>query len=139
MIYIAHILCSIKVKTTCIYHTRYSIYHKQQKLSGRKVLQIFDESQKFSLLIDRHHTVDTIMEAKSQRFSQHFHKSYQITKLFSHLTFVAYSMPIFDISIEFKLCRYCITGLMYHDMIYCCISINYICDLILENRPSCHK
>ena len=23
---------------------------------------------------------------------------------------------IFDISIQFKLCRYCITGLMYHDM-----------------------
>ena len=25
-------------------------------------------------------------------------------------------IPIFDISIQFKLCRYCITGLMYHDM-----------------------
>ena len=24
-------------------------------------------------------------------------------------------IPIFDISIQFKLCRYCITGLMYHD------------------------
>ena len=26
------------------------------------------------------------------------------------------SHTIFDISIQFKLCRYCITGLMYHDM-----------------------
>ena len=26
-------------------------------------------------------------------------------------------MPIFDISIQFKLCRYCTTGLMYHDMV----------------------
>ena len=25
-------------------------------------------------------------------------------------------IPIFDISIQFKLCRYCITGLMYDDM-----------------------
>ena len=25
-------------------------------------------------------------------------------------------IPIFNISIQFKLCRYCITGLMYHDM-----------------------
>ena len=25
-------------------------------------------------------------------------------------------IPIFDISMQFKLCRYCITGLMYHDM-----------------------
>ena len=25
-------------------------------------------------------------------------------------------IPIFDILIQFKLCRYCITGLMYHDM-----------------------
>ena len=30
------------------------------------------------------------MEAKLQRFSQHFHKSYQTTKLFSCLTFVVY-------------------------------------------------
>ena len=26
-------------------------------------------------------------------------------------------IPIFDISIQFKLCQYCITGLMYHDMV----------------------
>ena len=32
------------------------------------------------------------MEARLQRFSQHFHKSYQTTKLFSHLTFVVYGM-----------------------------------------------
>ena len=61
-------------------------YRKQQKLSGRKLsrfLWIFDELQKFSLLIDRRHAIDIIMEAKSQRFSQHFHKSYQTVKLFS--------------------------------------------------------
>ena len=43
-------------------------YHKQQKLSRRKLsqfLRIFDELQKFSLLIDRHRAVDIIMEAKS--------------------------------------------------------------------------
>ena len=43
------------------------MYRKHQKLSGRKLsrfLQIFDELQKFSLLIDRRHTVDIIMEAK---------------------------------------------------------------------------
>ena len=64
---------------------------KQQKLSGRKLmwfLQIFDESRKFFLLIDRCRVVDIIMEAKLQRFSQNFHKSYQTMKLFSHLTFV---------------------------------------------------
>ena len=67
-----------------------SIYRKQQKLSWRKVLrfsQIFDDSRKFSLLIDIRRTVDIIMEANSQRFS---HKSYQTTKLFSHLSFVIY-------------------------------------------------
>ena len=25
-------------------------------------------------------------------------------------------IPIIDVSIQFKLCQYCITGLMYHDM-----------------------
>ena len=64
-------------------------YRKQQKLSERKLLlfsEIFDESQKFSLLIDRRHTVDIIMEAKLRRFSQYFHKSYQTAKLF-HLLY----------------------------------------------------
>ena len=32
------------------------------------------------------------MEAKSQRFSQHFHNSYQTEKLFSRLTFVVYGI-----------------------------------------------
>ena len=52
-------------------------YSKQQKLSRRTLswfLRIFDELQKFSLPIDRHCTIDIIMEAKSRRFS---HKSYQ--------------------------------------------------------------
>ena len=38
-------------------------------------------------------------------------------------------IPIFDISIQFKLCRYCITGLMYHDMAiyrYIIASLMYI-------------
>ena len=68
------------------------LYRKQQKLSRRTLswfLQIFDELQKFSLPIDRHCTVDIIMEAKSQRFS---HKSYQTAKLFSRLTFVVYGI-----------------------------------------------
>ena len=45
-----------------------AIYRKQQKLSGRKhsrFLRIFDELQKFSQLINRHHAIDIIMEAKS--------------------------------------------------------------------------
>ena len=57
-------------------------------------VEIFDEPQKFSLLIDRCHAIDIIMEAKSLRFSQLFHKSYQTVKLFSHLTFVVYGIPI---------------------------------------------
>ena len=64
---------------------------KQQKLSGRKFLwfsRILDESQKFSLLIDGCHAIDIIVKAKSQRFSQNFHKSYQTVKLFSRLTIV---------------------------------------------------
>ena len=37
-------------------------------------------------------------------------------------------MPIFDISIQFKLSRYCITGLMYHDMaIYRYIVASLVC------------
>ena len=37
-------------------------------------------------------------------------------------------MPIFNISIEFKLCQYCITGLMYHDMaIYRYIITSLVC------------
>ena len=63
-----------------------SIYRKQQKLSSRKpsrFLWIFDESQKFSLPIDR------------RRFSQHFHKSYRTAKLFSSLTFVVYDIYLF--------------------------------------------
>ena len=71
------------------------VLHKQQMLSGRKLsrfLQIFNESQNFSLLIDRRHAIDIIMEPKSQQFSQHFHKSYQTTKLFSCLKFVVYSI-----------------------------------------------
>ena len=32
------------------------------------------------------------------------------------ITYDIQYIPIFDISIQFKLCRYCITGLMYHDM-----------------------
>ena len=32
------------------------------------------------------------MEAKSQKFTQHFHKSYQTAKLFSCLTFVVYDI-----------------------------------------------
>ena len=70
-------------------------YCKQQKLSRRKLSWfswIFDELQKFSLLIDRHHAIDIIMEAKSQKFSQPFHISYQTVKLFSRLTFVVYGM-----------------------------------------------
>ena len=66
-------------------------YRKQRKLSGRKLLRfsrIINESRKFSLLIDRCHAIDIIMEAKSQKFSQHFHKP---SKLFSCLTFVIYS------------------------------------------------
>ena len=36
--------------------------------------------------------------------------------------------PIFDIVIQFKLCRYCITGLMYHDMaIYQYIVASLVC------------
>ena len=59
------------------------------------VLQIFDELQKFSLLyvIDRC-AIDIIMEAKLQRFSQHFHKSHQTMKLFFRLTFVWYIMHV---------------------------------------------
>ena len=34
--------------------------------------------------------IDIIVEAKLQKFSQHFHKSYQSVKLFSHVSFVAY-------------------------------------------------
>ena len=47
-------------------------YSKQQKLSRRKplrFLQIFEKSQKFSLLIEKRCPVDMIMEAKSRRFS----------------------------------------------------------------------
>ena len=37
-------------------------------------------------------------------------------------------MPIFDILIQLKLCRYCITGLMYHDMaIYQYIVASLVC------------
>ena len=37
-------------------------------------------------------------------------------------------MPIFNILIQFKLCRYCITGLMYHDMaIYQYIVASLVC------------
>ena len=69
-------------------------YRKQQKLSSKilsRFLQIFDELQKISLLTDRLCDIDIIMEAKSQRFSQHFLKSYQAAKVFSRLTFVVYS------------------------------------------------
>ena len=34
------------------------------------------------------------MAAKSQRFSQHFHKSYQTVKLFSRLTFFVYGNQV---------------------------------------------
>ena len=51
-------------------------------------LWIFNESQKFSLLIDKSRPTDIIMEAKAQKFSQHFYKSYQTAKLFFRLTFV---------------------------------------------------
>ena len=73
-------------------------YRKQQKLCGRKLLwfsQIFDKPQNFFLLIDRHRAVDIITEAKSRRFSQHHHKSYQTAKLFSRLTFVVYGKTPF--------------------------------------------
>ena len=40
------------------------------------------------------------MEAKSQRFSRHFHKSYPTAKLFFHSTFVLYSMQIFPIAVK---------------------------------------
>ena len=42
-------------------HTYTHIYRKQEKLSGRKLSWfswIFNEAQKFSLLIDRRHTID---------------------------------------------------------------------------------
>ena len=70
-------------------------YCKQQKLNGRKLLwfsQILGELQKFSLLIDGSRTIDIIMKAKSQRFSQNFHKSYQTMKLFSRLTIVVHGI-----------------------------------------------
>ena len=71
-------------------------YTVNNKLSKRKLSrfkQIFDESRNFSLLIDRCSAIDIIMEAKLQRFSQHFHKSYRTAKLFSHLIFVVYFSP----------------------------------------------
>ena len=45
-------------------------------------------------------------------------------------------IPIFDISIQFKLFRYCITGLMYHDMAiyrYIVASLAGIIDITLIN------
>ena len=57
----------------------YYNYHKQQKLNGRKLLRfsrIFDELQKFSLLIDKRHPLDIANYVnKSCKFSQQFHKS----------------------------------------------------------------
>ena len=51
-------------------------------------------------------------------------------------------MLIFDISIQFKLCRYCIIGLMYHNnygdiLIYCCISNTYIAKYIHSYIHTC--
>ena len=79
-------------------------YREQQKLSGSKLSWfswILAESRKFSLLIDRRRAADIIVEAKLWRFSQHYHKFYQTTKLFSHLTFVVYSIWI-AVSQEWK-------------------------------------
>ena len=44
-------------------------------------------------------------------------------------------IPIFNISIQFKLCRYCITGLMYHNMaIYRYIVASLVYTYVLQLR-----
>ena len=88
-----------------------------------RFLQIFDESCKFSPLIERRHAVDIIMEAKLQKFSQHFHKSYQSTKL------VIYGSLFFTLTLCYSIIRPTFTNTLFpvrnlHLFSYC-IKIYY--------------
>ena len=51
-------------------------------------------------------------------------------------------IPIFDISIQFKLCRYCITGLMHHDIAiyrYIVASLNFLLSNISQTTVASYN
>ena len=126
------LMCSIR-KITLMSHAS-SVRVTRPKYKNTRVLLHASVNLEMSCTV--------IMEAKSQRFSEHFHKSYQTVKLFSCLTFVVYGIfcgetikmqflkiDIFEVVIVTSSRNY--TSLHYHSL--------HICDWLWENPPLTHK